>query len=231
MTDNRTPEIPDNVDPGFTGTRMGEFFESVSRDVVDHFALAEPEPAASEGWLPEGVEAPAEDEVTPRDVVDPEIEKAREELQEPAGDDEKVDEHEHWAEPSEVGYEAYSAAEQPAAQLLVIGSADWEDDFTVQAAVSGWINRHMGHRVIVATTGCPTGAEMIAAQLAQQMGAQVALVRSEQLVPGLFHAGLAFIRNGSAGVELVLERAAATGLGIKVHRVDEIAPKGAWIGY
>lgn len=227
MTDNR---IPDNVDPGFTGGRMAEFFDGVTKDMAETFGLNDPEveTKASADWAPEGVEPPAEDEITERDVLDPEVEQAR---QEPVSGDEDLDPGLPEDRVYEDRSEAHTAAPRHTATLLVIGSADWEDDVVVGAALTEWLNRHHDHDLIVATTGCPVGAEARAAEIAQAYGAQIATIRAEQIVAGIFASGLAFIRNGSAGANVVLERAAAAGIGIEVFRRDSIAAKGAWVGY
>lgn len=110
-------------------------------------------------------------------------------------------------------------------RILITGSRDWEDKDAILAAL-----RHHNPRVNDAPTivhgACPTGADFLADQLAQEyracverhpaewavFGKRAGFVRNSAMVELGADICLAFIRNGSRGATMTADLAEAAGI-------------------
>lgn len=111
--------------------------------------------------------------------------------------------------------------------IIVVGSFFWDNRGAVTDAIIDVLGNHMTSTATIITSGCPSGAELFANQLADERGWTKAVVRDEDMGNIKNAVVLGFIRDGSKGASRVLDGLSKSHW-TRVYRDDTVKQLSAW---
>lgn len=178
---------------------------------------------AEDPWFePEPPLAPEDEEEAPQDPM-PAEESVEETFE---GTEESVEEGFGLEGPEDRDYGTPEVVVP--ARLLVIGSARWDLQETVHAAITKWMAAHSITHLTVITTGCPTGAEAATRTHPYGFAFTHEVIRDEDLHRSGANAALFFIRDHSNGASELLDVVESLRVPVTVYREQSVVDHSPW---